>query len=122
MTHVTFYERYNALREGHCIAAKDAYFDARPPLDNFSHRSIFEKGFNRGYDRGYDAAAQPAVRNLTHDEWDAWKDKWQVMLKREAWDDLCAIFATPPTRTQRVFLRLRVCPNQIVCTHVKTCV
>jgi hypothetical protein len=40
--------------------------------------------------------AQPAVRDLTHDEWDAWQDKWQVMLEREALDDLRAMLTTPP--------------------------
>ena len=44
--------------------------------------------------------APPAVRELTHDEWDAWQDRWQVALEREALDDLRAVLATPPSATK----------------------
>lgn len=40
--------------------------------------------------------AAPAIPDLTHDQWDEWQDKWQVMLQREALDDLRTMLAAAP--------------------------
>jgi len=70
-------EQHFALREAHCIAAGDAYFEVRPHLDAYvQRRSAFDDGFARGFDKGTELAealaalaSQPAARvALTWDQ------------------------------------------------------
>lgn len=44
------YETNAALRNAHEIVAVDAYFKARPHLDNTLERKIFTEGFSRGWE------------------------------------------------------------------------
>lgn len=43
-------EQHFAIREGHQIAAVDAYFSARPQIDSNDRRKVYEAGFQRGFD------------------------------------------------------------------------
>lgn len=57
-------ERHIALREGHSIAAEQAYFEARPEEDTPALRRPFLQGFQRGFDAAeaaYPAAAWPLL-------------------------------------------------------------
>lgn len=44
------YEQHHAIRQGHEISSSDAYFDARPQIDNNDSRKVFAAGFVRGWD------------------------------------------------------------------------
>lgn len=44
------YEQRRAIRQGHEIAASNAYFEARPDIDSIGRRKTFEAGFERGWD------------------------------------------------------------------------
>lgn len=44
------YEQSYAIRQGHEIASSDAYFEARPQIDNNDRRGVFRAGFDRGWD------------------------------------------------------------------------
>lgn len=55
-------ERHFALREAHCIAALDAYFEPRPVEDGAMSRRAFEAGFTRGFDAGEKVYAPPPER------------------------------------------------------------
>lgn len=46
------YEGFKAVQEGMRNAAEDAYFDARPQLENDTARRLFCAGFDRGYAAG----------------------------------------------------------------------
>ena len=52
-------ERHIALREGHSIAAEDAYFAPRPVEDGAMQRRAFQQGFQRGFDAGEKVYATP---------------------------------------------------------------
>ena len=44
------YEHRYAIRQGHEIAASNAYFEARPDIDSIGRRKTFEAGFKSGWD------------------------------------------------------------------------
>lgn len=44
------YEHRYAIRQGHEIAASNAYFEARPDIDSIGRRKTFEAGFKHGWD------------------------------------------------------------------------
>jgi hypothetical protein len=53
-------EIYYAEMEAVRNEAEDAYFNARPPLDEEAHRDIFRAGFERGFQKLWnERAAQP---------------------------------------------------------------
>lgn len=55
-------EQHFALREAHCIAAGDAYFEVRPHLTAFGpHRLTFDAGFVRGFDKATELADERAL-------------------------------------------------------------
>lgn len=56
------YEQSYAIRQGHEIASSDAYFEARPQIDNNDRRGVFRAGF----DRGWDAARAQAQEGASH--------------------------------------------------------
>lgn len=43
-------DRERAVMQGEQIASADAYIDARPRLDGFHDRCIFEAGYERGWE------------------------------------------------------------------------
>jgi len=47
--HLSFEQHY-AIRQGHEIAASEAYFTARPQIDTNDRRKVFQAGFERGWD------------------------------------------------------------------------
>ena len=53
-------ERARCIQDGEKVAACDAYFDARPQIDNTDRRRVFEAGFDRGYQRAESALQQLA--------------------------------------------------------------
>ena len=55
------YEQSYAIRQGHEIASSDAYFEARPQIDNNDRRSVFRAGFDRGWDAARAQAKEGGV-------------------------------------------------------------
>lgn len=53
------YERRMAIREAEANAAEEAYFSARPELDNKEARRLFSHAFARGWDRRVDSKLMP---------------------------------------------------------------
>jgi hypothetical protein len=44
-------EKARIWREAECIAAEDAYFEARPQIDGDDMRRVFDAGFERAWDQ-----------------------------------------------------------------------
>jgi len=47
------YETKIAMQNAHCISDEDAYFEARPQIDNHDRRKVFQAGHQRGYEAAH---------------------------------------------------------------------
>lgn len=60
-------EQQIAIREAHCNTASDAYFGARPILNDRTKRNVYEAGFKEGWEHREFARAIEAHHGITGD-------------------------------------------------------
>jgi hypothetical protein len=95
------YERNLALLGGHHIADAEAYFNARPQIDNDDRRKVFEAGYERGWEalrqqlakRSLQATPEPADKEYL--EWKSLKEEALQLKEVLLHDSDCAVHNEP---------------------------